>query len=235
MHIYMDDSGQIDGQGQAYVWAGIAMYNENKNLEAALERVFSEFSNNENSEKKGKDANYDEMKAVFQCLVGFETLRISYLVVDKSLVTDNQKTFVKGAVSKGKEQSENYFLSKVVKRLSHPYEINDKHVHLIIDGSPKREDSVNRLHEYLSVRINYPEWNTSYSWNNFKIIYDPRANNRLLQAVDFVSNCILEYYKIMEFSKTKNHIKLRKYSELYSILKPKVVHRLYRLRNVSVF
>jgi len=236
VHIYLDDSGNIDGQGKAYVWAGISLHEQNKSLTAALGPIFSTFSNTKNyNEKKGMDASFDEMKMVFDCLVSFSTLRISYLVVDKSLVTTNQKTFVKGSVSKEKEQSENYFLSKVIKRLSIPYNETDKHVNVIIDGSPSRVDSVNRLHEYLSVRINYPEWNTNYSWNNFKITYEPGVNNRLLQAVDFVANMILEYYKLMEFSARKNPIAVRKYSALYSILKPKITHRLYRMNGISVF
>jgi hypothetical protein len=231
----MDDSGSIDGQGKVYVWAGISLYNQDKSLTSALDPIFSSFDNSPGyREKKGLDATFREMEAVFRCLVGFSTVRISYLVVDKSLVTSNQKTFVKGAVSKEKEQSENYFLSKVVKRLSFPYDVNDKHVNLIIDGSPNRVDSVSRLHEYLSVRINYPEWNTSYSWNNFKIVYDPSINNRLLQAADFVANLILEYYKLMEFATKKNPIAVRKYAALYSILKPKITHRLYRMKGISV-
>jgi len=231
----MDDSGNIQGQGKVYVWAGISLYNQDKSLASALDSIFSGFSNSPGySEKKGKDATFQEMEAVFHCLVGFSTVRISYLVVDKSLVTSNQKTFVKGAVSKGKEQSENYFLSKVVKRLSIPYDASDKHVNLIIDGSPSRVDSVSRLYEYFFVCINYFEWNTSYSWNNFKIVYDPNVNNRLLQAVDFVANLFLEYYKLMEFAHKKNPIEVRKYSALYSILKPKITHRLYRMTGVSV-
>lgn len=240
MYIYLDDSGNIEGEGKIYVWAGFSVKSGYKVLEQKLDEIFVKFPNSKGySEKKAIDATEVQFEEVFKCLASFDSLRISYLVVDKSLVHKNHKNY--NADSRNKEQGENYYLSKVIKRLAVPYPATEssnssinKIAIITIDGSPRRSDSVERLHEYLSLRVNFPVWNTMYSWNNFKITYDSGTNRRLIQAADFVANFILEYYKCTQFSSKYDHRNVAKYSYLYSIIKPKIVHKLYRFNDVTI-
>ncbi|CAM4280182.1 hypothetical protein FHS16_002204 [Paenibacillus endophyticus] len=238
MYIYLDDSGNIDStDGKLYVWAGFSIQSGYKKLGESLDEVFSKFPNSKDyPEKKALDATAEEMDEVFNCLMTFGSLRICYVVIDKTMVTSNQKTFSQ-AKSKSKEQSENYFLSKVIKRLAYPYVDSTSNTAIVtIDGSPQRSDeSALRLHEYLSLRINLPEWNTNYSWNNFKISYDSSPNHRLLQAADFIANMILEYYKSVHYGSKYDHRQVYRYMNHYSILKPKIIHKLYRFPNTTVF
>ena len=236
MYIYLDDSGNIDSkEGKLYLWAGLAVKSGYKNLERSLDTIFARFNYTFHyPEKKAIDATSDEIREVFECLSSFNTLRICYVVVDKSLIHENHKTY--NAESRSKEQGKNYYLSKVIKRLAAPYpDSNDKTVIITIDGSPKRTDSKLRLHEYLSLRVNFPVWSTMFSWNNFKINYESGANHRILQATDFVANTILEYYKCTQFYVRYDARKISQYSYLYSLLKPKIFHRLYRFRDTTVF
>ncbi|MBM6385653.1 MAG: DUF3800 domain-containing protein [Paenibacillus sp.] len=234
MYIYLDDSGNIEGDGKIYVWAGFSLKSGYKVLERELERVFKEFPNTKNyPEKKAIDATPDQIKQVFECLISFDSLRICYLVVDKSLIHKNHKTY--NSDSRNKEQGENFYLSKVIKRLAVPYaDSNNNSALITIDGSPRRPDSQPRLHEYLSLRVNFPVWNTMYSWNNFKITYDSGANRRLMQAADFVANTVLEYYKCTQFYSKYDNRRVSNYSYLYSIIKPKIVHKLYRFSDTSI-
>jgi hypothetical protein len=236
MHIYLDDSGNIDSaEGKLYVWAGFSVKSGYKKLEKELDEILSPFSSGDN-EIKGKNASFNQQFDLFQCLIQWNTLRICYIIVDKGVVTENQKSFVRNATSRSKEQSENYFLSKVISRLAIPYEEGtEKRVLCNIDGSPMRQDeSVTRLHEYLSLRINFPKWNNEYNWNNFIIKYNSKKNDRLMQAADFLASFFLEYYKLMHYSNKKNFVEVNKKVQLYGILQPKIIHKIYGLPNLSL-
>ncbi|MBX9968906.1 DUF3800 domain-containing protein [Priestia aryabhattai] len=238
MYIYLDDSGNIDNEkGNLYVWAGFSIPAGYLKLKAELDAIFQNYTYSEkDGELKGKNADPEQKKRVFECLTSWEDLRISYLVTDKSVVTPTQSKFVTGALSRSKEQSENYFLSKVITRLSEPYPgRDDKRVVINIDGKPARNDeSKIRLHEYLSLRVNYPKWNRDYAWNNFVINYSDEKNHGLYQAADFLANFFLEYYKYVYYRKTKNRIQSAINLELYNMLLPKVSHRIYGLPNTSL-
>lgn len=156
--------------------------------------------------------------------------------MDKNTASSNQSSFVKGALSRNKEQSENYFLSKVIARLSEPYEnATDNKIIVNIDGSPMRQkESKIRLHEYLSLRINFPKWNNHYHWNNFEIKYNSQNNNRLMQAADFIASFIQEYYNYTYYKPNKNRIHSSNMMDLYGMLQPAIHHKIYSLPNVSL-
>ncbi|ARU60805.1 hypothetical protein CBW65_06640 [Tumebacillus avium] len=239
MYMYLDDSGGLDSdRGPLYVWAGIAIKSGGPRLTETLDSIFSEMPNTKNyNEKKGFDANYVQRKEVFDALVSFASLRIAYVVVDKQSLAEHQKSFVTGAESRAKEQGENFFLSRVVTELSKPYEDSTrKKIVLTIDGDAKRgEQSKTRLHELLSLSINFPV-DRLHIWNNVEIIYDSRPNMRMLQAVDFVASFILDFYK-MQFHTLgipRRDVFLPLMS-LYHTIKPKVVSRVYQLPGVDVF
>lgn len=238
MYIYLDDSGNIDGEkGNLYLWLGFSIKSGSTRLEEKLNEVFSDFTYDEkDGELKGSKATFEQKKEVFERLASWDDLRISYLVVDKSIVTEAQSKFVKDTYSRTKEQSENYFLSKVVSRLAIPYEdSSDKRVVLYIDGKPGRgKESEIRLHEYLTLRINFPKWNKEFAWNNFKVNYVQEKNNRLIQTADFLANFVLEHYKLMYYKKNKNNRELSKSLELYSIIEDNIYHKIYGFPNISL-
>src|SRR5690625_2819686 len=231
MYIYLDDSGNIDShQGNLYVWAGFSIKSGYKNLRERLDSIIKDFEyDSRYSEAKGSRATYNQRKKVFECLTNWDQLRICYIVVDKKIVTENQSKFVKDAKSRNKEQSENYFLSKVITRLSEPYpDSNDKRIIVNIDGSPMRpKESSIRLHEYLTLRINFPKWNHHFSWNNFIVKYKNEKNNGLLQAADFIASFIQTYYTYIYYKDTKNMIESAKMVDLYNTLRPIIHHKIY--------
>ncbi|MET3846891.1 hypothetical protein ABIE48_000824 [Paenibacillus sp. OAE614] len=189
LYIYLDDSGNIDSNnGKLYVWAGFSIKSGYRRLERDLDEIFKKFPNSKGyNEKKALDATFEEIKEVFDCLMSFGSLRICYVVVDKRMITTNQKSF-NAALSRSKEQSENYFLSKVIKRLAYPYQDSTSNTAIItIDGSPLRSgESPLRLHEYLSLRINLPEWNTNYSWTIIS-----KSTMTVPQTIDYFKQQIL--------------------------------------------
>ncbi|WP_169525666.1 DUF3800 domain-containing protein [Pseudalkalibacillus hwajinpoensis] len=239
MYIYLDDSGNIDGEkGNLYLWLGFSIKSGSKRLEEKLNEVFSDFTYDEkDGELKGSKATFEQKKEVFERLASWDNLRISYLVVDKSIVTEAQSKFVKDTDSRKKEQSENYFLSKVVSRLAVPYEdATDKKVVLYIDGKAGRgKESEVRLHEYLTLRINFPKWNKDqFAWNNFGVNYVQEKNNRLVQTADFLANFVLEHYKLMYYKEKKNKLEICRSFELYSIIEDKIYHKIYGFPNISL-
>lgn len=169
LNIYLDDSGNLDSGGPLYVWAGFSIQSGETKLLTKLNQIFSTFDITEgHKEKKGFCATYPERKAVFECLLQFPSVRISYAVVDKSLLTRNQTTFERDNPSRNKEQSENFFLTKVLQRLAVPYNNQQKKSVIVnIDGVPHRKDADKRLHEYLTLKVNFPNWNHHFSWSDF--------------------------------------------------------------------
>lgn len=240
LRIYLDDSGDLSsGKGKLYVWAGFAIKSGESRLTKKLDKIFRNFSVTPGyKEKKGFDVSLMEKRQVFECLIQHPEVRIGYLVVDKQELTENQVTFIKGSPSRNMEQSENYFLGKVIQRLSNPYQNQTRRSILVtIDGSPKRDkESAIRLHEYLSLKINYPTWNREFNWNDFHIVYNAGDNHRLLQTADFLANFILEYYKLMFYEDNPFPRKdIKGMIKNYSIISPYVHSRLLRLPKTNVF
>ncbi|MBM0067931.1 DUF3800 domain-containing protein [Alkalicoccobacillus gibsonii] len=235
MYIYLDDSGNIDSEnGPLYVWAGFSIERGFKRLQDNLDEIFKNFPY-KNGELKGKDATPLQKKAVFEKLMEWESLRICYIVVDKQLVTENQRSFTE-ATARNKEQSENYFLSKVINRIiEEPYSQRGRRAIISIDGSPARgNESKTRLHEYLSLRVNFPKWNNRFNWNNFDIKYNTQKNDRLMQTADFLANFILEYYKFMYYKDQRHPNDVRNNLELYHLIQPKIYHRVLGMPKTSL-
>lgn len=237
MYIYLDDSGNIDGAGgPLYVWGGFSIAKGNKLLQRELNGILKEFPyEQKDGELKGKAATHLQKKAVFEKLLEWESLRICYVVVDKKLVTENQRSFTE-ATARKKEQSENYFLSKVINRIvEEPYPEGENRAIIAIDGSPARgEESKTRLHEYLSLRVNFPKWNNRFNWNHFQVNYNNQKNDGLMQAADFLANFILEYYKLMYYKDKRNQVELKNYLELYHLIQPKIYHRVLGMPKISL-
>lgn len=252
LHIFLDDSGEItDTNKPFYVWAGFSLDKNPKHLKKNLDDLFSSLPTGKSGELKGFEATFEQRKKVFQCLADWEGLRICYLVVDRETITANQSTFNNQTKSLLKAQSENYFLSKVVSRLAEPYSDKNKSMRVYIDGqTPERLVDVHnkkvketkemaeiRLHEYLTLRINYPKWNTQFYWTDFKVEYIPDKNHGLMQAADFVANFMNSYYTYFEGNNSIKKRQLQESSnklELYDILRPKIYHKIYGLSNVSL-
>lgn len=238
MHIYLDDSGNIDSNnGNLYVWAGFSIKGAPNHLKDRLDNIMKSFGDNsKEGELKGKNATFEQKSKVFQCLADWDDLRICYLVVDKTMATKAHSEFVKESPSRKKEQSENYFLSKIISRIAEPYtEQKRKTVVVNIDGDPARpHESELRLHEYLTLRYNFPKWNNDFYWHNFVVNYNSEKKHGLMQAADFLANFFLEYYKYMYYQKSTNKGASIAYVELYNILRPKIHHRIYGLPNLSI-
>ncbi|MDQ0202186.1 DUF3800 domain-containing protein [Neobacillus ginsengisoli] len=238
MYVYIDDSGNIDSAtGSLYVWAGFSIHKGQTALKSNLEKVIQNFTyDTKIGELKGKDASFEQKQRLFETLVDWHELRICYLVADKKIVTEAQSKFITGASSRSKEQSENYFLSKVVTRLSEPFPEQDKNrIILNIDGEPiRKHESHIRLHEYLSLRVNYPKWKKDTYVNHLVINYNSELNNSLIQTADFLANFFLEYYKYLYYQPKKSPTASAKYTEIYNILLPKIHHRIVGLPNFSL-
>ena len=242
MYIYLDDSGVINGAGgNFYVWAGFSIKSGYKTLANLLNPVFEEIKHEQISsgknvkEAKGNMATHEQRKKVFQILSGWDDFRICYIVIDKSLLNESHLKFHKEWSSRQREQTENYFIGKVVSRLADPIP-NDtgKSIIVTIDGQPKRADeSTVRLHEYLSLRVNYPKWKKNNYWNNIYIKYDQGLNNSLLQSADFIASFVNEFYTYMEYTGTRSPSKIGLYYELWDIIQPKVYHKIVELKNTS--
>lgn len=243
MYIYLDDSGVINAQGgNFYVWAGFSIKSGYKKLAQLLDPVFAEIKAEQLSqnlkipEAKGNIATHEQRKKVFEVLANWDDLRICYIAVDKSLLNDSHRVFNRDWSGRHREQTENYFIGKVVSRLAEPIP-NDtsKSIILTIDGQPKRaSESTIRLHEYLSLRINYPKWKKDDYWNNFNIKYDQQVNHSLLQAADFIASFTNEYYAYMEYTAKRDAKKIISYYELWDVLSPKIYHKIIELKNTSM-
>ena len=249
MHIFLDDSGEItDKTKPFYVWAGFSLDKNPKYLKQRLDNIFESLPKGKSGELKGFEATFEQRKKVFQCLADWDDLRICYLVADRETVTENQSTFNNQTKSRLKAQSENYFLSKVVSRLADPYNNGSKNMKIYIDGqAPERLIDVNdkskkeskeiaaiRLHEYLTLRVNYPKWNNQFYWTDFKVDYIPEKNHGLVQAADFVANFINSYYTYLHGDGRKHPQESSNKFELYNILQPKIHHKIYGFSNVSL-
>lgn len=242
MYIYLDDSGVINTSGgHFYVWAGFSIKSGYKRLAQLLEPIFAEVKteqlsiNSKTKEAKGNVATHEQRKKVFEILANWDDLRICYIAADKTLLNDSHRVFNRDWGGRHKEQTENYFISKVVSRLADPIP-NDKSKSIIltIDGQPQRGKESNiRLHEYLSLRINYPKWKKSDYWNNFKVKYDQELNSSLLQVADFIASFVNEYFTYMEYTSKRDSKKIISYYELWDILNPKVYHKIIELKNAS--
>lgn len=242
MYIYLDDSGVINAAGgKFYVWAGFSIKSGYKKLAELLDLVLTDIKTEQLlthanlKEAKGNIATHEQRKKVFEVLANWDDLRICYIAVDKTLLNDSHRVFNKAWSGRHREQTENYFISKVVSRLADPIP-NDKSKSIIvaIDGQPKRANESNiRLHEYLSLRVNYPKWKKEDYWNNFNIKYDQELNNSLLQAADFIASFVNEYFAYMEYTRKRDSKKIISYYELWDILNPRVYHKIIELKNTS--
>lgn len=242
MYVYLDDSGVINSSGgHFYVWAGFSIKSGYRKLANLLDSIFAEITIQqlENhpklKEAKGNIATYEQRKKVFQIISSWDDLRVCYIVVDKSLLNDSHRIFNKDWGSRHREQTENYFIGKVISRLADPIQ-NDtnRNVIITIDGQPKRDkESDIRLHEYLSLRVNYPKWRKDNYWNNIHIKYNQQLNQSLLQVADFIASFVNEFYTYMEYTKIRHSSKVVPYYELWDILQPKIYHRIIELKNTS--
>ncbi|MES5896740.1 DUF3800 domain-containing protein [Bacillus cereus group sp. RP43] len=252
MYIYLDDSGNIDDDKPFYVWAGFSLNTRPKKLMEDLNSIFQSLPKGRSGELKGYEATFDQRQKIFQCLANRHDLRICYLVADKPTITKNQATFNKHTRSLLKAQSETYFLAKVVSRLSEPYPDRDKKkMRIFIDGdAPERlidvhdkdkiKENLNvtnaRLHEYLTLRINYPKWNNQFYWSDFEIEYIAKQHHSLMQAIDFVANFINKYYTYMDGNNKKSpqNQESANMVTLYNILQPKIHHKIYGFSDISM-
>jgi len=242
MYIYLDDSGVTNTPGgNFYIWAGFSIKSGYKKLAQLLDPIFAEVkteqlsSDSKLKEAKGNRATHEQRKKVFEILANWDDLRICYIAVDKILLNDSHRVFNREWSGRHKEQTENYFISKVVSRLADPIP-NDKSnsIILTIDGQPKRpNESSIRLHEYLSLRVNYPKWKKNDYWNNFNIKYDQELNNSLLQAADFIASFVNEYFAYMEYTSKRDPKKIVSYYELWDILNPRIYHKIIELKDTS--
>lgn len=242
MYIYLDDSGVINTPGgKLYVWGGFSIKSGYKNLAQLLDPIFAEIKKEQLlikpqiKEAKGNIATPEQRKKVFEVLANWDDLRICYIVVDKYLLNDSHRIFNRAWSGRHKEQTENYFIGKVVSRLADPIP-NDKSKSIIltIDGQPQRAPESNiRLHEYLSLRVNYPKWKKNDYWNNFHIKYDQQLDNSLLQAADFIASFVNEYFTYMEYTRKRNPNKIVSYYELWDILNPRIYHKIIELKDTS--
>lgn len=242
MYIYLDDSGVINApRGKFYTWAGFSIKSGYKKLAEILDPVLTEIKEEQLQshptlkEAKGNLATYEQRKKVFEILANWDNLRICYMAVDKTLLNDSHLIFDRAWSGRHREQTENYFIGKVVSRLADPIpDDKSKSIIITIDGQPKRADESDiRLHEYLSLRINYPKWKKENYWNNFNIKYDQELNRPLLQTVDFIASFVNEYFSYMEYTKKRDAKKIVAYYELWDILNPKIYHKIMELRNTS--
>lgn len=96
-----------------------------------------------------------------------------------------------------------------------------------------KESSI-KLHEYLTLRINFPKWNHHFSWNNFIVKYKNEKNNGLLQAADFIASFIQTYYTYIYYKDTKNMIESAKMVDLYNTLRPIIHHKIYGFPKTSL-
>lgn len=242
MYIYLDDSGVINTPGgNFYVWAGFSIKSGYKKLAQLLEPIIDEIkteqllTNPKLKEAKGNIATDIQRKKVFEVLSNWDDLRICFIAVDKDLLNDSHRIFNRDWSARHREQTENYFIGKVISRLADPIP-NDKSKSIIltIDGQPKRaSESDIRLHEYLSLRVNYPKWKINDYWNNFHIKYDQQLNNPLLQAADFIASFVNDYFGYMEYTSKRDSRKIVSYYELWDVLNPKIYHKIIELKNTS--
>ncbi|MGN4637240.1 DUF3800 domain-containing protein [Bacillus cereus group sp. MYBK34-1] len=252
MYIFLDDSGNIDDNKPFYVWAGFSLNKPPKYLQSRLDKIFESLPNgkSKSGELKGFEATFEQRKKIFQCIADWDDLRICYIVTDKQTITKNQATFNSDTRSLLKAQSETYFLAKVVSRLAEPYPQREKKkMQVFIDGhaperlinvhDKKKKENIDvitaRLHEYLTLRINYPKWNNQYYWSDFEVKYIPHPNHSLMQAIDFVANFINKYYTTLynNVQKQPHEQEVANLVALYNILRPKIYHKIYGLSDVS--
>lgn len=194
MYIYLDDSGIINSTGgKFYVWAGFSIKSGYKKLAEILDPIFAEIKEEQLlthsvKEAKGNIATLGQRRKVFEVLAGWDDLRICYIAVDKILLNDSHRDFNRDWSSRHREQTENYFIGKVVSRLADPIP-NDtsKSIIVTIDGQPKRgSESSIRLHEYLSLRINY--------------LSGKNRSTGITLISSMISNWIILYYRLLILS-----------------------------------